>query len=147
MSKAFFEKFEIEPKGLETIPTKETEFKMQEVKLPEMPGVEVGIEETKDVVKAGVSLANAVINSLKDGKVTLADIPSFIAPLTKIPSALAGIGKVPGELENLSEEETAEIIALVKNELEVDDEHAKEIAGKAIGLMYDLYDFVKTVKN
>jgi hypothetical protein len=142
----------IDPKPNEIIPIKKLqeiakEYVMKEVQVPEEPGISYGVEETKDVIAAGVALANAVISSLKDGKVTLTDIPAFIAPVTKLPAAISGIALVPAELADLDAIELQELTEAVKAQLEVDDEKAKVIIQKSIQTLYGLYDLVKAIKN
>jgi hypothetical protein len=117
------------------------EYKMSEVKL------EKGIEETKDVVKFGVSLANAVIKSLEDGKISIGDALNFISPATKTPAAFSGIDKVPAELADLTAEEQQELIITVQSELEVTDEKAKAIVTESLKTIVQLYNLVAVIKG
>lgn len=127
------------------------ENKMSEVNgtpvLTDKPGLQFGIEETKDVVKFGTSLANAIITALKDGKIGLTDLPAFVAPLTKLPAALSGIANVPAELSDLTELEMQELREAVQNDLEVDDAKAKVIVDKSINVLYAIYGLVKEVQQ
>lgn len=139
----------LETKKLEVIPTKnKIGDKMTEVKVPEKPGLEFGIEETQDVLDAAISVANSVILSLADGKLNLFDVVHFIKPITKLPQAISGLEFVPSELDNLSPAELDELIGFVKTNLELEDDgKAKLIAEKSIRLIYDVYDLVKLIKK
>lgn len=123
----------------------ETTKKLQPVKLPENPGVSFGINETTDVLNFGISLANALIKSLEDGKIQLTELASFVSPLTKIPSALSGISLVPAELGDLTDEEMTTLKSVVQDQLEVDDERAIEIIEKSIDAIYAIYNLVKAI--
>lgn len=125
---------------------------MSEVKgtsvLTDQPGMQFGIEETKDVILFGVSAANAVIASLKDdGKITVKDFPNLIAPMMKLPAALSGLNYVPAELADLTEVEKDELIQFVKANLEVDDAKAQAIIQKSIEAAYSIYNLVKAIER
>lgn len=107
----------------------------------------VGIEETKEVVTAGLSLANAIIASLEDDRFTLSDALNFIKPVTDLPSAIIDIQYVPGELADLTDEEVDEIIGMVREKLDVDSYKAKRIAEEAIKSLYQLYRLTEAIKN
>ncbi len=115
--------------------------------LTDKPGLEFGIDETKDVIKFGTSLANGLIKALKDGKIGLTDIADFIAPSTKLPAALSGISKVPAELNDLTELEMQELRDLVQSDLQVDDAKAKVIIDKSINVVYAIYGLVKEIQQ
>lgn len=117
------------------------------VKVPEKPGIEIGTEELDEVIDCGLEFANATINALKDGKVTLGDIPAFIPAVVKVPKAISGLENVPAELENLTEEELKGRIELVKNKLNVDDEKAKAIVEASIKFVYSGYQLVKAIQG
>ena len=143
--------FTIEPKPVELIPGKTLKEKVKEivkmapVTLPEKPGLELGIEETKDVLVFGIDLANAAIEALSDGKLSITDFPLFIKPIIGLPKALSGIDKVPAELGDLTVIEKDEIIAIVQEKLVVNNEDAAVIAQKSIEVVYRIYDLIKTI--
>ena len=115
--------------------------------LVERPGEKVGLEETKNVVGFGIALANSIVLSLRDGKITLADIPYFISSLTKLPAALAGIGSVPIELSNIQKPELQELIKFVKDEVDTDDTIAEAIIEQSLLIIYDVYDLISSLKQ
>lgn len=109
-----------------------------------------GIEETKDVVKFLCKTTNAVLESLKDdGKITIGDFPKFGSVALTLFPAFSGINEVPKELAELSEDEVTELVALVKDELDL-DENVEEVISKALTIaaeIKDLIDLVKQLKN
>jgi len=133
--------------NLEQIPVNKKEAKLQTVTLPEKPGVGFGIEETKDVVAFGISLANSIIKSFHDGSINLIDIPFFIEPVTKLPSALSGINMVPFEIGDIQKFELQQLISFVKENLDVDEREAKNIIELSLLMIYDIYDLIKAVKE
>lgn len=142
---------DVQIKPVETIPGKTLEEKVKEigkmanVNIPEKPGIALGIEETKDVLIFGIDLANAAIEALSDGKLTIGDFPLFIKPIIGLPKALSGIDQVPAELADLSAIEKDEIKTIVQEKLFVNDEDAAIIAQKAIDVVYGIYDLIKTI--
>lgn len=106
-----------------------------------------GIEETKDVVKFLCKSTNAVVESLKDdGKITIGDFPKFGGVAMSLFPAFSGINEVPNELAELSEDEVTELIALVKNELDLDG-NVEEVISKALKIAVDIKDLIDLVKQ
>lgn len=136
---------DLEPKGVDKMPSNKQEYTMSNVALPDQPGLSFGIEETLDVVDFGVAIANGAVKSLKDGKVGISDIPHFISPLIKLPTALTGIDKVPAEIGDIDDVELEKLINHVKANLDVDNEKAMEIVQRSLTLIYDAYNLVKII--
>ena len=136
----------IAAKGLDLIQEQKKEVIMKPISLPEKPGVEFGIDETKDVIEFGISLTNSLIHAFGNGKIILTDVPYFIAPMTKLPSALSGINLVPFEVGDIQKFELQKLIDFVKENLDVDDRKAKNIIEQSLLIIYDIYDIVTTIK-
>lgn len=143
---------DINPKPAEIIPGETTIEKINQGKLKiTMEKKQMyGIEETKDVVKFLCKATNAVLDSLKDdGKITIGDFPKFGGAAMAMFPAFSGINEVPKELVELSEDEVTELVALVKDELEL-DENVEQVISKALIIaseIKDLIDLVKQLKN
>ena len=90
-----------------------------------------GIQETKDVVRFGLSFIKATQKSLEDGKFDFSDVYNYVDPVMKIPAAVEGIGEIDDELLDLSDAEQAELEQLVIDEYDYPAERAKEIVVKA----------------
>lgn len=146
---------DIEPKGPDIPSGKESleklKNKVKNEPLKQYPTIKpelnmYGIEETKDAVIAICGLGNAVAASLADdGKITLSDYPKFIGPVISLPAAITGIGEVPKELNDLTAEEKAELIELVKEKLDV-GERAEEVTVKILNIIYEIKAFIDFIK-
>ncbi|OQY70802.1 MAG: hypothetical protein B6D44_15210 [Ignavibacteriales bacterium UTCHB2] len=143
---------DINPRPAEIIPGETTIEKINQGKLKITMETKqmYGIEETKDVVVFLCKTTNAVLDSLKDdGKITIGDFPKFGGVAMALFPAFSGINEVPKELAELSEDEVTELIALVKDELELDG-NVEEVIAKALTIaseIKDLIDLVKQLKN
>lgn len=148
MSKEKF--FELDPKvKLNDVPKNKMETTKELTMTDEVkqPVIEIGIDETLDVVNCGIDIANSTISALEDGKITFTDAPKFFGLVFSVPKAISGINLVPAELENLNAEELTQVIEAVKTKLNVADEKAKVIAEKSIKVLYQVYDLIKTIKE
>lgn len=70
-----------------------------------------GIEQTKEVVRLGVSVGEAVAKAFEDKQFTIPDVRFFFPVLMKLRPALDGVVEVPKEMGDLSDEERAELVA------------------------------------
>jgi hypothetical protein len=137
----------ITAKGLEPIKEQKNDVTMNKISLPEKPGIGFGIDETKDVVEFGISLANSLIHAFNDAKITLTDVPYFIAPMTKLPSALSGINMVPFEVGDIQKFELQKLTDFVKENLDIDHKKARNIIEYSLLVIYDIYELVTTIKQ
>jgi hypothetical protein len=86
-----------------------------------------GIEETLEVLDAGIALGNAVGKSLADdGKITWTEYPNFLPVLMKAPKAINDISLVPKEMADLDDEEREEIKTFVQEKLDLSDDNLEE---------------------
>lgn len=104
-----------------------------------------GIDATVKVVDFGISLANAIIYSYKDGELNLFDLQYAIKPLMKVPAAFKNIKQVGKELGELDSVERATILNKIKSELNVDDVKAQRILDKSLKAVDALYDLVDEI--
>lgn len=111
--------------------------------VPDKPGVEVGIDETKDVVLFATLFADSIIKALADGKITFSDAPYFFSAMIKLPKAISGIDKVPAEISDLDENEMKELVQIVKDNLGVPTDQCKVIVEKSLALVYAAFDLIK----
>lgn len=109
----------------------------------------MGITQLKDAVITICKFTNAIVESVADdGKITFGDFPKFINPVISLPAAISGIGEVIPELKDITPEEKAELVELVKDELEV-GENAELIVEKALNILYELkalFDMLQPVE-
>jgi len=105
-----------------------------------------GIKESKELVKLGLSVGNALGKSMADGQVSLSDAIYVLAVLKDAPAAFVGVEQVPAELQDLSDEEYAELVAFAKEQLDIPQdsiessvELALEIGLKVVQLASQLF--------
>lgn len=137
----------IAAKGLEPIQEQKKELRMNKISLPEKPGLGFGLDETIDVIEFGISLTNSMMRAFGDGKLTLTDVPYFIAPMTKLPAALSGMSMVPFEITDIQKLDLQKLVDLVKGNLTIDDKKAKSIIEYSLLIIYDIYELVTTIKQ
>lgn len=96
----------------------------------------MGIKETKDVVRFGLSLGDALKRALEDGSINILDALKFLPVLKHLQEAIQGASKIPAELKDLDEAEKAELLAFFREEFDLsnDDLEAKIEAGLQVGL-------------
>lgn len=88
--------------------------------------VKFGIEETLEVLDAGISLGNAVDTALADdGKVTWTEYGLFLPVITKLPKAISGIADVPKELTDLDESEQEQVKQFIADKLDLGNDAAE----------------------
>lgn len=78
-----------------------------------------GIKETKEVLAFVFSLGKATALALEDGDLSWSDALKFIEPLKKIGPALDDIEDVLIEVQDIDDEEFAELINYVRDEFDL----------------------------
>lgn len=101
-----------------------------------------GIQETKEVLAFALTFGSSLGKALKDGKINLADLPSFVLPLTKLPLALGGINEVPAEIKDLSEEEKKELLAYVADNFDIENANVEAAVVDGLALVLALHSYV-----
>jgi hypothetical protein len=96
------------------------------------PVLYIGITETIDVVDFVAETAKAISAATEDGKVTIGDVPKFIAPMMKLPAALTNISLVPGELLGVDLENAQDVIDEVVEKFNVTSANAEYIIENSI---------------
>lgn len=104
------------------------------------------MESSKKVVKFAVSLANSVDKVLADNKVDMLDIPHVMAPLMQVGAFASALKDAKEEFKSATPEEKAELIAQVKEELDLKSERTEEIVEKSLDLAMSVAELVKLVK-
>jgi len=97
-----------------------------------------GIEELKDVVKAAISIGEA----LSDG-IGLEDLGALL----DLPAAIDGISEVPEELSDLDETERAELQAFIQSEFDIPDDQVEEFIEQAIIWAFSTYELYLKFKS
>lgn len=106
-----------------------------------------GIKELSEAVSFMCSLASAISDAAADGKVTVADAVKLMPVLYKLPSALDGLDEVVNEAKDLSSEELAELSALVKEQLDLEDDELEAVCEEAVDCVLKLYSLALKVRG
>ena len=80
-----------------------------------------GIKETKEVLAFVFSLGKATASAMEDGDLGWSDAMKFLDPLKKLAPALENIEDVLVELQDLDDEEFAELVQFAKDEFDLGD--------------------------
>ena len=75
-----------------------------------------GIKETKEVISFVFALGRATASAMEDGDLGWSDALKFMEPLKKLGPAIDNIEDVLVEVQDLDEEEFAELINFVRDE-------------------------------
>jgi len=105
----------------------------------------VGIKETKEVATFITSLAEGIYEAQKGGW-SWSDYIHFIKPLGDALPALDGITEVPAELEDLTDEEVAELVEHLKAEFDIDQELAEALVEDALEVGVIIFRMVGRIK-
>lgn len=105
----------------------------------------LGIENLKKAVILGVDLGNQAAISGADGWGWL-DSFSFLDELIQIPGVIAKGDEIVAELKDLDEAETAELHQLVKDRLDIPNDHTEKIVEDALLLVLTLVRMVYTIR-
>jgi uncharacterized protein (TIGR02594 family) len=104
-----------------------------------------GIQDTKELLQFALATAMKIDESLEDG-FQWTDSFALIGAVTKLPAAISGIENIPAELEDLTEEETAELQAVVE-ELELKSEATELITEQALATGLELWKLIKLIRE
>jgi len=78
-----------------------------------------GIKETKEVLSFVFSLGKATASAVEDGDIGWSDAMKFIDPLKRLGPAIENIEDVLVELQDLDDEEFAELVQFAKDEFDL----------------------------
>jgi len=101
------------------------------------------IDETKDAIAFIASFGNAMGQSLEDGKFELGEYINFIPSLIKLPEAISGINKLPDELRNITDEERAELLAFIKDQLDLPQDATEELLEDSLETAIVVFGYIR----
>ena len=107
--------------------------------------MEKGIEETKQILGFSIGLGIAVDKALADGYSwddLFALIPSFI----KLPEALKGADEILDELEDLDDQEKAELVAVVEG-LDLASDKTEEIVEQSLIAFIEIAHLIMIIRE
>jgi hypothetical protein len=101
-----------------------------------------GIQETKDVISAGIAFGEGLGKALEDGAIGVGDIGHFIEVVVRLPEALEGINEVPVELKDLDEAELAELVTFIGEEFDIPQDEVEAKIEDTLIFMLELYRYL-----
>jgi hypothetical protein len=106
---------------------------------------QLGIKETKDVVKLFIAISTDIKESFDDdGKITAGDFVNFSDSLMAIFPAITGIDQVIPELEDLDDEELVELKTMILDAVPSIGDKWVAFADNAIKSVFHAYKAFKT---
>lgn len=104
-----------------------------------MEGQKLGIIQSKELLEWAFALIKAFKASLGDGKISFLDLPNFIPVMASSSTAFGGIEKVLSELQDLSEEEQAEIMKIARAEFNLPDDQLELLIEDSFATALNVY--------
>jgi hypothetical protein len=107
----------------------------------------MGIQETKDLLRFVIDIAEAVDKSLEDNDFSVFDAANFVTAMLDAGSAFNNMSLIPKELADLTLEEANELYTYATTELNLSDEKVEETVKKMLEIGLKLYDLVVFMKD
>lgn len=101
-----------------------------------------GIEDIKKGVTAVVGLGIAFDKSFADGKFQFTDALNFVAPAQNMPTSADALKNIKDQFLDLDSEEREEVIAFVREELDLRNDNLEEQIEDSFDLSLRIYGYV-----
>ncbi len=101
-----------------------------------------GIENIKTCVGFVLDITDDVQKSLADGRFTLKDSVLFVDNLPQVPKAIRSAMKFWVEFQEMDEAEEIEIVKFVSERINCDNDKARKIVVKSLGLAITLTQLI-----
>jgi hypothetical protein len=108
--------------------------------------MEKGTKELGEVLKFVCALANGIGEAAKDGEISLGDATHLIPLMYKLPAAVDGIAELPAEASDLSGDEIAALVAMIKDELDLPQDKVEMAVEEGLDLALRLYSLVQKLR-
>lgn len=105
--------------------------------------VSISFEQTKQMLDAAIALGQGFEKSLADGKLSLLDIPNFIAFFTVLIPAIEGAEEIPYEFATSDPEQLEELKQYLKTKLDLEDDQLESFIEDAFDVLTKIYALVK----
>lgn len=109
--------------------------------------MEKATKEIGEVLKFVCALANCIGEAAKDGEVSLGDAAHLIPLLYKLPAAVEGISEIPAEASDMSGDEIAALVAMIKDELDLPQDKIEMAVEEGLDLSLRLYALVQKLRG
>ena len=107
----------------------------------------VGTKELKEMLSFVITLGESLEAALEDKKFEMAELALLMPALMKVGTAFEGIDKLGAEVKDLDEAEIAELVAFVKEDLDLKSDKIEEMVEKGLELGAKVYGFVQLFKK
>lgn len=106
-----------------------------------------GTKELKELLTFVIALGESLESALADKKFEMAELALLMPALMKAGDAFTGLDKLGGEVKDLDEAEMADLVAFVKNDLDLANDNVENIIENALDLGAKVYAFVQLFKK
>lgn len=90
------------------------------------------MKETKELLALGIALANGVAAALEDGKVDWKDALKLVPVAKRIKDGLAGLENIDDEIQEMSDDDSAELVAWAREEFDIPNDDVEQIVEAAL---------------
>lgn len=108
--------------------------------------VEIGIKETKEMLKFAITFGESIDKSLEDKKIGLEDAMNFYNAVLTAGDAFEGAGKIAAELSDLSQAERDELVAYVEAEFDIANDRTEAVIEEGLKTAMQIYKMVAVLK-
>jgi hypothetical protein len=106
-----------------------------------------GIKETKEMLCFVLCLGEAIVSSLKDGKIGFGDLMHFFKAFQEAGPALGNSHLIVKEILDLSEKEKKELMAFVQAEFDLENDLIETYVEKGISVVIELISLLSLFKK
>ncbi len=105
------------------------------------------MNEIKEMLSFIFSLAEAIDKSVADGKISIADVPSFIDPIMKAQAAFMGLDKIKAEMQSMDEAKKAELMEWAKEEFDLENDRLEYMIENGLSIGMSLANLLFKIKG
>jgi hypothetical protein len=106
----------------------------------------LGIENLKQVIVVAANLGKQIEVAVKGG-LKLIDLLGFVDDFTAIGAVIKNKEAIVAEFKDLDDAERAELLAYVKQNLDLENDGLEDKIEKSLTILVDILDFVGTFKK
>jgi hypothetical protein len=106
-----------------------------------------GIKETKELLEFIIRLGEAVDRSMEDGEIGFMDMSNLVSAMLSANAAFSDISLIPAEIKDLSKEESEELYAYVRDELDLDSDKIEMIVENALEIGMKVFQLILAIRG
>jgi len=112
-----------------------------------MDPVQLGTKDLEEAVDFAFNIADAIEESLEDGKITIGDAPKFLKTFITSAGAVEGINNVPAQIGDLDADELERIVTKIKARFDIDDDKLEQYIEEAFTAGVNLAVSIKNIMS